>query len=50
MSLGETAHYLGVSRNTLHKFIMDGLKVTMIDKTTRIKRSDADSYMLQHQI
>lgn len=50
MSLGETADYLGVSRNTLHKFILDGLPVTMIDKTTRIKRSDADNYMLQHQI
>lgn len=50
MSLGETASYLGVSRNTLHKFVLDGLKVTMIDKTTRIKRTDADNYMLQHQI
>ena len=50
LSLGETASYLGVSRNTLHKFILDGLKITMIDKTTRVKRSDADHYMLQHQI
>jgi excisionase family DNA binding protein len=50
MSLGETADYLGVSRNTLHKFILDGMPVTMIDKTTRVKRSDADHYMLQHQI
>ncbi|MCI2172370.1 helix-turn-helix domain-containing protein [Schleiferilactobacillus perolens] len=50
MSLGEAASYLNVSRNTLHKFILDGLKITMIDKTTRVKRSDADHYMLQHQI
>jgi excisionase family DNA binding protein len=50
LSLGETADYLGISRNTLRKFIMDGLKITMVDKVTRVKRSDADNYMLQHQI
>lgn len=50
MSLGEAADYLGISRNTLHKFILDGLKITMVDKVTRVKRTDADNYMLQHQI
>lgn len=50
MSLGETAKYLHVSRNTLRNFIFDGLKVTMIEKVSRIKRSDADSYMAHHQL
>ena len=50
MSLGETAKYLHVSRNTLRNFTYDGLPVTMIEKVSRIKRSDADSYMAQHQL
>lgn len=50
MSLGETAKYLHVSRNTLRNFIYDGLPVTMIEKVSRIKRADADSYMAQHQL
>lgn len=46
----ECATYLGVSAATLHKFILKGLKTTMIDGVTRIKITDADEFMKEHQV
>lgn len=46
----ECAKYLGVSVDTVHKFIMNGLKTTVIGQVYRIKLTDIDAFMKEHQI
>lgn len=50
MNLGETCKYLQVSRNTLKKFVAAGLKVSIVGGTKRIRREDADQFMIAHSI
>lgn len=45
MTLGQCSEYLNVSRSNLSEFIKLGLKVTIINKTKRVKKSDADEFM-----
>jgi hypothetical protein len=50
MDLGTAANYLSVSRGTLTTFIKQGLKVTIVNGTKRIRREDADQFMIAHSI
>lgn len=50
MDLGTAANYLSVSRGTLTAFIKQGLKVTVVNGTKRIRRGDADKFMIEHSI
>ena len=49
MDKGTAAKYLGVSRGTLEMFIKSGLKFTQICQTVRLKKSDIDDFMKDHQ-
>ncbi|MGJ3789073.1 helix-turn-helix domain-containing protein [Lactiplantibacillus argentoratensis] len=51
MNLGEACQYLNVkSRNTLNKYIKQGLPVIIINGTRRIDKADADKFMEAHKI
>jgi len=51
LNLGEAADYLSISRGTLTKVIKeDGLPVTYIGRSSRIKKSDLDKYMTEKAI
>lgn len=50
MDLGMAANYLSVSRGTLTTFIKQGLKVSVNNGTKRIRREDADKFMMAHTI
>lgn len=51
MNLGEACHYLNIkSRNTLNKYIKQGLPVITINGTKRIDKLDADKFMEAHKI
>lgn len=41
----EAAHYIGVSFNTLQKFIANGLPVVMIDGMQIIRKVDIDNFL-----
>lgn len=49
MTLGQAAKYMGMSRGTLTKAIKAGLKVTVFGGK-RIRRKDADQFMMEHSI
>ncbi len=50
LKLGQAAAYANISRNTLAKWIRNGLKVTVVNGTKRIRREDADKFMMAHKI
>jgi excisionase family DNA binding protein len=50
MTLGDTADYLSISRGTLTTWIHQGLKVTIVGSTKRIRKSDADTFMTEHSL
>lgn len=51
MNLGEACQYLNVkSRNTLNKYIKQGLPVIIINGTRRIDQVDADKFMEAHKV
>jgi DNA binding domain, excisionase family len=51
MKLGEACEYLSVSRVTLDKLIKThGLKATMIDGITRVRKQDIIEFMEAHSI
>ncbi|KRK39953.1 helix-turn-helix domain-containing protein [Loigolactobacillus bifermentans] len=50
LDLGQACQYAGVARNTLNKFIDDGLKITIIGNVKRISKPDIDSYLEAHSI
>ncbi|WP_262339758.1 hypothetical protein [Lactiplantibacillus plantarum] len=41
---------MNVSDKTLDKFIVDGLKVSIIDGTQRISKKSADEYYEDHEL
>ncbi len=50
MSFLQTLTYLNIkSRNTLNKYIANGLKVTIVGGTKRIDKMDADKFMADHK-
>ena len=49
-NLGEAATYASVARNTLSKWIRQGLKVSVIDGAQRIYRQDLDDFMNRNKI
>lgn len=50
MNLGQACKYLNVkSRNTLKKYINQGLPVIIINGTKRIDQTDADKFMQAHK-
>lgn len=51
MNLGQACQYLNVkSRNTLKKYIQQGLHVIIINGTKRIDKQDADKFMENNKI
>jgi len=51
MNLGQACQYLNVkSRNTLKKYIQQGLHVIIINGTKRIDKQDADKFMETNKI
>lgn len=51
MNLGQTCKFLNIkSRNTLAKYIAQGLKVSIIDGNKRIDQMDAVQFMEAHKI
>ncbi|VDH09869.1 Uncharacterised protein [Lactiplantibacillus plantarum] len=50
MKKQETQIYMNVSDKTLDKFIVDGLKVSIIDGTQRISKKSADKYYEDHEL
>ena len=50
LTIGETMDYMQVSRNTLNKWLLDGLCIYRIDNKQYIKKSDLHSFIDQHQI
>lgn len=50
MNLTTAKDYIGVSSNTLSKFINMGLSVTVIDGVTRIKKSEINRFMKEHSM
>ncbi len=50
MNLGQACKYLNVkSRNTLNRYIDQGLPVIIINGTKRIDQLDADKFMQAHK-
>lgn len=50
MNLGQACIYLNIkSRNTLKKYINNGLRVSVIAGSKRIDKVDADSFMQSHK-
>lgn len=45
LNIGQAAAYAGVARNTLKKWIANGLSVQVIGGVKRISTSDLDRYM-----
>ncbi|MCG0633142.1 hypothetical protein CJP45_02720 [Lactobacillus plantarum] len=50
MKKQEAQIYMNVSDKTLDKFIVDGLKVSIIDGTQRISKKSADEYYEDHEL
>lgn len=51
MNKGEAAKFLGVSRNTLEKWIIDeGLPVSVIGGTYRFTKADLLAFMASHKV
>lgn len=51
LNLGESAIYLGVSRNTLKKFIINSdIKLYVIGGIKRILQSDLDAFVISRSI
>ncbi|UUV98400.1 helix-turn-helix domain-containing protein [Vagococcus luciliae] len=50
MSLGECCQYIGVSRNTLKKFIDMGLKVFSVDGIQKISKQEVRKFIENHSI
>lgn len=50
MSLKECCQYLGVSRNTLKKFISLGLKVFTVDGVQKISKSEVKKFVEKNSI
>ncbi|MCG0728820.1 DNA-binding protein [Lactiplantibacillus plantarum] len=50
MKKQEAQIYMNVSDKTLDKFIVDGLKVSIIDGTQRISKKSADKYYEDHEL
>lgn len=50
MSLGECCQYIGISRNTLKKFIDMGLKVFAVDGVQKISKSEVKKFVEKHSI
>ena len=49
MNYAQTMEYLGIhSYKTLYKFIREGLKVSNVAGTKRIKKTDVDDFMKKH--
>lgn len=49
MNYAQTMEYLGIhSYKTLYKFIREGLKVSYVAGTKRIKKTDVDDFMKKH--
>lgn len=49
MNKKQACEYLKVSYNNFQKLIRKGLKVTQVDQTIRIKKSDIDDFMAKNQ-
>ncbi|OFL92929.1 helix-turn-helix domain-containing protein [Enterococcus sp. HMSC072H05] len=51
MDMGLACEYLGVSRNTLTKYIRDySLPIIVIDGIKRLSKKELDNFMITHQI
>lgn len=49
MNKKEACAYLKVPYNTLNKWILEGLKITKVDRTIRIKKSDIHDFMVNNE-
>lgn len=49
MNKKEAANYIGVSFNTLQKFIHEGLPVVIIGGIQMIRKEDVDAFMLSNR-
>lgn len=50
MTKTEASKYMGVSPNTLNKFIKQGLQLSMVDGVQRISQKEADRFYNEHKI
>lgn len=50
LTLNEVMEYMQVSRNTLSKWLLNGLNIYRIDNKQYIKKSDLHNFIDSHQI
>lgn len=50
LNINEACEYIGISFNTIKKFIELGLPIIMIDGIKRIKKSDIDKFLEKYKI
>ena len=50
LTVQETMKYMEISRNTLNKWLLEGLNIYRIDNKQYIKKSDLHNFIDQHQV